>query len=453
MSTTQALPAATQSTYDIARAIWHCGRLTNQIMHQMHVMWLTGRDSKGFGEWHDAFYVSSAIPWDELRLQVRELFSSESARDNATHHIDDSKWAWEGTYRSEYHCCDVLESTSINFSNSYKSGETPVAMGAFTRQICNEVLSCIGDTSSRIIIYLDTLISHWECSGHSCWGNLYRLAQMVDRTLHYLPAYAVLQTSDDMLYAYQNENTIMYDGGNPVLLEPMHIGNTSFVNPTHFTIHNFLPCYPVRLPIIGEHWTQEYNQRLRHLGMDGHNIESLSRAPDLHSRRFFVQEIEEHVLTCLQQCTGNMRPFHHIHPWAGTDGQAIDASEVITDTEETPPNQVEVFAATPSGGDSGQDQESQQSFGLVVDEDACEVTRRGHIQPICFEQGSAEWHTFLVCWRNQVGGVAKEQWEIGYPAETNEQSMRKVKSRVSKKLQVLGLNLTRRYPFRIDLHT
>lgn len=93
------------------------------------------------------------------------------------------------------------------------------------------------------------------------------------------------------------------------------------------------------------------------------------------------------------------------------------------------------------------DQERQAGhLGLIIDEAAGIVRRRGYADAAQFTPGSPEWRMFLSAWEAEEAGVLREQMLKDNPTAAMREARKAVKQNANQLLAILGVRLAPHRP-------
>lgn len=161
-------------------AIWICGRLLNQIRHQMQVLWLLGSESDGSDG--ATAYRLDAIPWHQLSLAVRGLVDQEERRTELQLIVESVRRDWEVKFGCEWHANWLLE---INREVNDELIVTQTPSNIVRSRHCDLLLG----TVTNLLAAIQSGIS--DCLG-SHDSSLFSLACRTDSLLHPVPAYPAM---------------------------------------------------------------------------------------------------------------------------------------------------------------------------------------------------------------------------------------------------------------------
>ncbi len=168
-------------------AAFRCGRLLNQIEHQLTVLWLHGREEHSNSVLGLPAYISSQIPWRDLELASRGAIADERRRMAFEQTIDAAESDWKTQFQTVWHIRlleDQNHQIEVDRIRYLREEEGPSLQEIVGRR-CQFILGSVREINCSLFdFFVESLDSR----------NLefFRLGQHVDRLVYSVPAFAEL---------------------------------------------------------------------------------------------------------------------------------------------------------------------------------------------------------------------------------------------------------------------
>lgn len=250
-------------------AAFRCGRLVNQIENMTTVLWIVGGDRVANLELGLGDYMSSQIPWSDLKLASRgAIYTSEHHRIEFASIVDEVKDEWNGVFEGLWHHEELLEhNQQIEFDRqrSFLQEDGP-SDGVIIANHCRDLLlRIVTPIISRIFGFFRDTIGSREL-------EFFRLGQHVDRLVYPVPAFQVMtQIDSTCVPSHSTEAEGGSEGGAEDQLDsdaPQRLGFLADQSDSTSNRLNYpnnapwrLPCLPLPSTLPSAEWRRELRCR------------------------------------------------------------------------------------------------------------------------------------------------------------------------------------------------